>query len=161
MVSPNSQLSLPNYRLTLYFQGADIPDIKLVIQFGVPSSLSVWMQRVGRAGRSPGIQAYAVLMVEKSVFQKKKQKRKKTAAVEVEAAESDSERSDDLEEGGDLEGDRDIDEVEMESERIDIESGELEWVKKVEPELRRWIETKGCRRDVVDNYFDNPTRKCE
>jgi Lhr-like helicase len=31
-------------------QGADIPDIKKVIQFGVPSSLSVWIQRAGRAG---------------------------------------------------------------------------------------------------------------
>ncbi|KDQ56802.1 hypothetical protein JAAARDRAFT_59046 [Jaapia argillacea MUCL 33604] len=37
--------------------GADIPDVEQVIQFGVPSSLSVWLQCAGRAGRSPDIQA--------------------------------------------------------------------------------------------------------
>jgi len=30
------------------------------------------------------------------------------------------------------------------------------YVKDVEEGLRRWIETKGCRRDVADEYFDNP-----
>jgi hypothetical protein len=31
-----------------------------------------------------------------------------------------------------------------------------EYKKTVEPALRRWIETTGCRRDVVDEYFGNP-----
>ncbi|KAH7921723.1 P-loop containing nucleoside triphosphate hydrolase protein, partial [Leucogyrophana mollusca] len=44
--------------------GADIPDIELVIQFCIPSSLEVWAQRAGRAGRSPNIQARAVLLAE-------------------------------------------------------------------------------------------------
>ncbi|KAF6746517.1 P-loop containing nucleoside triphosphate hydrolase protein, partial [Ephemerocybe angulata] len=52
--------------------GADIPDIVQVIQLGVPTSLSVWVQRAGRAGRSPSIQAQAILLVEKSVFKRKK-----------------------------------------------------------------------------------------
>lgn len=56
-------------------QGADIPDVKLVIQFGVPTSLSIWNQRYGRAGRSIDIQASAILLVEKSMFQRKKRKK--------------------------------------------------------------------------------------
>ncbi|KAF6740968.1 P-loop containing nucleoside triphosphate hydrolase protein [Ephemerocybe angulata] len=52
--------------------GADIPDIVQVIQLGVPTSLSVWVQRAGRAGRLPSIQAQAILLVEKSVFKRKK-----------------------------------------------------------------------------------------
>jgi bloom syndrome protein len=28
--------------------------------------------------------------------------------------------------------------------------------KDIEEGLRAWIETEGCRRDVVDEYFDNP-----
>ncbi len=38
-------------------------DIEVVIQFGVPCSLSVFKQRIGRAGRSPDIQARAILLV--------------------------------------------------------------------------------------------------
>ncbi|KAF8215472.1 P-loop containing nucleoside triphosphate hydrolase protein [Mycena galopus ATCC 62051] len=52
--------------------GADIPDIELVIQFGVPSSLAVWTQRAGRAGRFPGLQARAIMLVEKSMFRQQK-----------------------------------------------------------------------------------------
>jgi len=64
----------PNAYLIILQQGADIPDIEQVIQFGVPSSLLVWIQRAGRAGRSPNINAQAILMVEKSMFQRKKVK---------------------------------------------------------------------------------------
>ncbi|KAF9231154.1 hypothetical protein BU15DRAFT_56515, partial [Melanogaster broomeanus] len=55
--------------------GCDMPHIELVIQFMVPASLSIWMQRAGRAGRSPSLQARAVLLVQPSVFQAKKEKR--------------------------------------------------------------------------------------
>lgn len=36
-----------------------------------------------------------------------------------------------------------------------------EWKKHVEHHLRRWIQTKECRRNLLDKYFDNPrwTRK--
>ncbi|KAJ3524971.1 hypothetical protein NMY22_g10774 [Coprinellus aureogranulatus] len=40
----------------------------------------------------------------------------------------------------------------------EVDAGELEYRKKVEPALRLWIEARGCRRDVVDEYFGNPTR---
>lgn len=58
-------------------QGADIPDIEVVIQFGVPCSLSVFKQRIGRAGRSPDIQARAILLVEEKMFARQKRRRKK------------------------------------------------------------------------------------
>ncbi|THH29776.1 hypothetical protein EUX98_g4410 [Antrodiella citrinella] len=48
--------------------GADIPDIAQIIQFGAPSSLTIWLQRAGRAGRDPDIYAVAYFLVEKSVF---------------------------------------------------------------------------------------------
>ncbi|TDL27180.1 P-loop containing nucleoside triphosphate hydrolase protein [Rickenella mellea] len=49
--------------------GADISDVKLVVQFKVPASLSIWLQRAGRAARSPHIKGRAMLFVEKTVFE--------------------------------------------------------------------------------------------
>ncbi|KAF9239710.1 hypothetical protein BU15DRAFT_46435 [Melanogaster broomeanus] len=49
----------------------DIPDITLAVQFGVPLSLTTWLQRAGRAGRSPHVQARAILLVESSVLRRK------------------------------------------------------------------------------------------
>ena len=46
----------------------DISDVALLVQFGVLSSLTVWLQRAGRAGQSPLIQACAILVVERSVL---------------------------------------------------------------------------------------------
>jgi bloom syndrome protein len=66
IVQPSSEL------MQCPVQGADIPDIKLIIQFGIPSSLSVWNQRAGRAGRAANIHAHAILLVEKSMFKRKK-----------------------------------------------------------------------------------------
>lgn len=43
--------------------GVDIPDVEVVIQWTIPVhlNLSGWVQRAGRAGRNPAIQAIAVL----------------------------------------------------------------------------------------------------
>ncbi|KAJ6615041.1 hypothetical protein B0H10DRAFT_1673239, partial [Mycena sp. CBHHK59/15] len=49
--------------------GCDIPHIEQVVQFMVPASLSIWMQRAGRAGRNILIFARAILLVQPSVFQ--------------------------------------------------------------------------------------------
>ncbi|EGN96552.1 hypothetical protein SERLA73DRAFT_15634, partial [Serpula lacrymans var. lacrymans S7.3] len=43
--------------------GLDIPDIELVIQFGVPKSLTNWMQRAGWAARLHSMQDRAILLV--------------------------------------------------------------------------------------------------
>ncbi|KAH9842000.1 P-loop containing nucleoside triphosphate hydrolase protein, partial [Rhodofomes roseus] len=51
--------------------GLDISNIRRVIQFMVPTSLSQWFQRYGRAGRD-GLPAVAILLVEQSVFKKVK-----------------------------------------------------------------------------------------
>ncbi|KAF8833591.1 hypothetical protein BDN67DRAFT_916649, partial [Paxillus ammoniavirescens] len=55
--------------------GCDMLHIELVIEFMVPASLSIWMQRAGRVGRSPSLQACAILLVQPSVFQAKKEKK--------------------------------------------------------------------------------------
>jgi hypothetical protein len=110
-----------------------------VIQFGVPLSLSVWIQRAGRAGRSPDINARAILLAEKSMFQWRK-KRCRKILVDDGDSESDDSQSDEDDSG-----------VE-----VGRDSDKMEWGKKVEPELRRWIETEHCRRDVADEYFNNP-----
>lgn len=39
------------------------------------------------------------------------------------------------------------------------DSNKYEWAKKVNPDLWRYIETKACRRDINDEYFDNPTNR--
>ena len=52
-----------------YWQGCDMPHIEQVVQFLVPSSLSIWMQRAGRAGRNPNSNARAILLVQPTVFQ--------------------------------------------------------------------------------------------
>ncbi|KAI0324315.1 P-loop containing nucleoside triphosphate hydrolase protein, partial [Cubamyces sp. BRFM 1775] len=67
--------------------GADIPDIERVIQFGAPRSLTVWVQRAGRAGRSPGIRAEAILLAEVSVFHKQRKRRNKKRASQEEHIE--------------------------------------------------------------------------
>ncbi|KAH6877029.1 P-loop containing nucleoside triphosphate hydrolase protein, partial [Coprinopsis sp. MPI-PUGE-AT-0042] len=114
--------------------GADIPDIEQVIQLGVPSSLSVWIQRAGRAGRSSEIKARAILLVERSAFQRRKAKAKEGGDDE-EAEESSDDGA----------GDEDS-----------AAHPKDDWMKKVDPELRRWIETTSCRRDILDSYFGNP-----
>ncbi|TBU29390.1 P-loop containing nucleoside triphosphate hydrolase protein [Dichomitus squalens] len=50
--------------------GMDVPDIVLAVQFGVPENLAIWLQWAGRAGRSPSLEATAVMLVERSVLQR-------------------------------------------------------------------------------------------
>ena len=47
----------------------DIPDTTLAVQFGVPLSLTVWLQQAGRAGRSSHVQVQAILLVKSSALQ--------------------------------------------------------------------------------------------
>ncbi|KAJ7241185.1 ribonuclease H-like domain-containing protein [Mycena rebaudengoi] len=53
-------------------KGCDIPHVEQVVQFMVPNSFSIWMQRAGRAGRDIIIAARAILLVQPSVFQEMK-----------------------------------------------------------------------------------------
>ncbi|KAF9791032.1 P-loop containing nucleoside triphosphate hydrolase protein, partial [Thelephora terrestris] len=108
--------------------GTDLKNVTLVVQFMVPDTLSVWMQRAGRAGRS-GSPSAAVLLYEPSVIQKVKGKL---------ADESDGEDED----GGDLE------------ERL--HEGDDFRKKNVESSLRSYVLTEQCRRVVTDAYFGTP-----
>ncbi|KAJ7782372.1 P-loop containing nucleoside triphosphate hydrolase protein [Mycena maculata] len=142
--------------------GADIPDIELIIQFGVPGSLPIWIQRAGRAGRSPELQARAILLVEKSMFQRKKKRKRKGKAKGEAAADPDSSdsgsSSESEDEGGaaavpkSAGGFYALDSVEEPND------GKV-WVKNVDPILREYITTKLCRRDMADQYFSNPPRR--
>ena len=115
----------------------DIPDVEFVVQFGVLSSLSIWMQRAGRAGWSPHLEVTAILLVERSVLQRVGRARKQ----QKEVGDLLSASSGEEEEGG--------------------ETGQTKYRKTIEDGLRQWIETEGCRHDVVDKYFNNPSpRKC-
>jgi superfamily II DNA or RNA helicase len=57
--------------------GKDIPDIEVGIQFGVPSSLTVFKQRIGCIAQSPDIQGTGILLVEASVFEKRRKQKKR------------------------------------------------------------------------------------
>ncbi|KAI0044185.1 P-loop containing nucleoside triphosphate hydrolase protein [Auriscalpium vulgare] len=56
--------------------GCDLADIEVVVQFMAPKSLSVWLQRAGRAGRKRGSKAAAYLLVQPTVFQEKGKKKR-------------------------------------------------------------------------------------
>lgn len=82
-----------------------------------PDSLSVWMQRAGRAGRRPDLQARAILLIQPTVFQEKGKKNRQ-------------------------------------------EGEPVTYVKEIEEGLRLWATTpERCRRDIADEYFDNPTQR--
>ncbi|KAJ6472905.1 P-loop containing nucleoside triphosphate hydrolase protein [Mycena vitilis] len=48
--------------------GCNIPDIELVVQWKLPGSVSIFVQRAGRAGRRRGSTGLAVLLVEPSAY---------------------------------------------------------------------------------------------
>jgi superfamily II DNA helicase RecQ len=114
----------------------DIPDVARVVGFMIPTSLSVWVQRYGRVGRNsePG---EAILLVEPSVYQLKKENRNQDAV---------QEGADDAEDG---------DDAPAESK---THSADTHYVKKVEGGLCKWIEAscEECRRWIEKKYFDCP-----
>ncbi|GBE83952.1 hypothetical protein SCP_0510110 [Sparassis crispa] len=121
--------------------GMDIQDIIISVQYMLPSSLSVWLQRAGRAGRS-GALAFAIFFVEPSVFQKKgakkRSKKKTTTEEEHELLEA-------------------IERLQVEPEQEgEIAGTNVEYKKKTEQGLRDWIDAVDCRRHVTDRYFSNP-----
>lgn len=120
-------------------QGADIPDIQRVIQFGLPLSLSIWVQRAGRAGRQYDLQATAYLLVEKSAFEQQKKRAGKDKTQASGVGEIDDEFY------------------------VDILEEDKEFKKKVDPSLRWWLQSTDqlCRRDLLDKFFRNPPRKSD
>lgn len=151
------------------YQGADIPDIELVIQFGVPPSLSVWTQRAGRAGRSPELHARAILLVEKSMFQRRKKRKRSNAKVKP-TREPESSDSDDS--SSESDADEPAPPLVQSANGIIARGSQttqptqtaepadgLEWGKAVDPIMREYISTLECRRDMTDAHFNNPPRR--
>ncbi|KAF8878327.1 P-loop containing nucleoside triphosphate hydrolase protein [Infundibulicybe gibba] len=108
--------------------GCDLPGVERVVQYMVPASLSIWMQRGGRAGRRPSMLASAILLVQPSVFQK----------IAVKGNEKSTDK---------VPGPLDADD--------DMVTDEVKYQKDVEEGLRKWIETMICRREVFNEYFDS------
>ncbi|EAU89052.2 hypothetical protein CC1G_10021 [Coprinopsis cinerea okayama7 len=49
-------------------QGCNLPKVEVVVQWKMPDSISTFVQRAGRAARSPHLRGLAVLLVEKSAY---------------------------------------------------------------------------------------------
>ncbi|KAK7023629.1 hypothetical protein VNI00_016591 [Paramarasmius palmivorus] len=143
--------------------GTDIPDIEVVIQFGLPQSLEIYTQRAGRAGCTTTLRARAIMLVPKSAYVRiNKKKRKKGKAtvqepeseveMEILAGESFSELQTGVEDGYVPPPPAVLSEI-----QDDIQDGK-EWKMKVEPSLRRYIMANGgsCRRQILNVYFNNP-----
>lgn len=140
------------------------------------------MQRAGRAGRSPDINARGILLCEESMFKRKRRPRNRQQVTMDGSSDtgedfdtderfsirdthqSEEEEADDDESiggGGSGGGDNgtgnvtDTDKAVVSGGEADDDDGK-EWGKKVDENLREWIEAVCCRRDVADNYFDNP-----
>ena len=147
-------------------KGADIPDVECVIQFGVPLTMSMWLQGAGRAGRNPSIQAEAIMLIEKSVFEMRKKKSKKDADV---AADDE----DNAEESGDKADDNDagvteeantvlavgpISVVETTGLAADCcpDHSNMTFKKKIKGDLCTYLLWKECKRNVTDVLYDSP-----
>ncbi|KAI0634743.1 P-loop containing nucleoside triphosphate hydrolase protein [Trametes polyzona] len=169
--------------------GMDISDIKYAIQFLTASSLSIWTQRSGRAGRS-GMQAYAILLVEPAIFQPKTRppphaapslsqtsgkgsttKKKSTASStsDGKSPRANGGRSGGVSTVGTVAVKREVMEVmaspdagvsatRMDSSQTSVDgvSAPIEYKKHTEEGMRRWAGAHTCRRDIADEYFDNP-----
>lgn len=117
----------------------------------------------------------------------KKKKKKKNGEQEDAPEETDDPAVEDIDEGEDIDRTqeaRDVDAEDASDEIIEAENapgttadaptnietqgtvpssntnkpGNVVFKKTVDPALRAWIETKGCRRDKVDKCFGNPPR---
>lgn len=112
----------------------------------VALSLSILTQRFGRAGRS-GQPALAILLAEPSVFQVKK----KNNATRVGAIA----QSEDV-----VKEEPNDEQVDLLSATIDLDDTDTvtEYRKKTETGMQEWCMTLGCRWDISDKYFNNPSR---
>ncbi|KAL1671654.1 P-loop containing nucleoside triphosphate hydrolase protein [Schizophyllum commune] len=127
--------------------GADIPDVMLVIQLGIPGSLAIYLQRAGRAVRVPTLQGRAIILAEKSAFtlQNKRQTGRDPKS-QIPGEPPPSAEPEDALEGA-------ADEGTTAPGRTQV------WGKQCDPVLRDYITSKVCRRTVMDLYFDNPSRQ--
>ncbi|TBU21645.1 P-loop containing nucleoside triphosphate hydrolase protein [Dichomitus squalens] len=125
----------------------------LAVQFGVPENLAVWLQRAGRAGRSPLLEATAVMLVERSAIQRVGVKKEAGVREEESGAPADNSS------GSEFEEEEEKLKAATTTAAAATAAAVIKYRKTVEQNLRAWIEAEGCRRDVADAYFDNPPRR--
>ena len=143
-------LNQQTVQTNLLIQGCDIPNIKRVIQFGVPESLSVWIQRAGRAGRSTNVKAHAILLYEASAIKTCNRKQAKTGKRHTTKSQQPTANA-----SPGAENPFDDDTATAD---IALNGEGVVYKRNVEPSMRKWIETTDCRQIVTDDLFDNPPR---
>lgn len=107
--------------------------MELVIQWRVPASLSIWLQRSGRAARDPNLTATAILLVPSSWYQKVKEYNKEyelTTKLSV----------------GQLQFTKDNVETTVEAIGCDLP-------------MCLWVLNPRCRRIIADILYNNPVRE--
>ena len=112
----------------------------------VPNSLSILTQHFGRGGRS-GEPTVAILLVEKSVYQRQSKK-------PSQSKEGPGEPSRDHGDDNDAENNDDEDDDNDEDDPNVAPS----YRKKVDENLRAYICASDCRRTISNDYFQNPSR---
>ncbi|KAG8939041.1 hypothetical protein FRC04_007117 [Tulasnella sp. 424] len=121
--------------------------------YGVPGSLSIWIQQAGWAARNPSLLGTATLIIKKSVWE--------SAVVEVEEDEEglmeDASEDEGLTGGTIEELETGALDVAVEAEELrseEVEPKKKKAPKKVEETLLAYIQSQKCRRDVCVEVFD-------
>lgn len=122
-----------------------------IVQLDVPDDLNQWVQRMGRAGRSRRICAEATMIVPKSSFEIKGGNNRGKQ-------EDGNKDRQDSEVEGELSGEELEDDEDEDLGDHSATDGEVQYRKKIEGNVRAWLVTTGCRRDILDEYYDNPPR---
>ncbi len=128
-----------------------------------PKSLSTWMQRSGRAGRS-GLPAIAILLVEPYVFQLQKTTEQKSNEKRRVQDKSCPVKQEDVEDEVNSDGEGCDHDDPMQDKDTPSKSAtqlydvDLRYKKKLDGGLRNWIDPQhhNCRRKVSNTYFGNP-----
>lgn len=116
------------------------------------------IQKLGRAGRDPTLQAHGYLLVEPSVFQKiNSRKPGPKPILEDELEDAPDDILADMALGG-LGNAEDDDEGATIAAPVNDEDAPSRYRKEIDPEYRQYIESQSCRREVLDKYFGNPPR---
>lgn len=130
-------------------QGWDKRNVVEVVDCGCPNGIVEAGQHRGRAVRADELFGKYVLLVEDSVFRVKKDPQAKKSAA-TNTKKKGGKQVGGLEEAAVLKP--------GESEPLTTPKGVV-YVKKIEADLRSFIETTGCRRVEEDRIFANPPRR--
>ncbi|KAG8729575.1 hypothetical protein FRC10_003788, partial [Ceratobasidium sp. 414] len=138
-------------------------DVRLMIQFGVPGSVTTYMQHAGQTGRKDGTRAQAIMMVTANQYQK---------ALKLSSGKKDLQPDDIVDpktEDGEVAAIGDVlDELEVEDGVGDENCSETEHISskqgkkphhcscEMDIDIARLIITQTCRVRVLDAAFNNP-----